>query len=86
MDNETDRLRKLAISAYNAGMPHIIIPTDADLTPPGKRRWKIVRTTRGGRKCAPRLRWYVGPRVYRDLPLLPGNAKMSLAWANGPSE
>jgi hypothetical protein len=39
----------------------IVINTDYDLTPAGKRAARVVQTSRGGRQ----LRWYVGGRLYR---------------------
>lgn len=38
----------------------IVINTDYDLTPAGKRAARVVQTSRGGRQ----LRWYVGGRLY----------------------
>ena len=50
-------------------MPTIVINTTADLTPKGKRTFKVVKTgykTRG-RKCNPQLRWYVGGKCFRTF-------------------
>lgn len=41
----------------------IIIQTNADFTPAGKRNARIVTTTRGGKQ----LRWYVSGKLYRHL-------------------
>lgn len=38
----------------------IVIHTEYDLTPVGKRAARVVQTSRGGRQ----LRWYVGGRLY----------------------
>lgn len=38
----------------------IVIKTEYDLTPAGKRAARVVQTSRGGRQ----LRWYVGGRLY----------------------
>jgi hypothetical protein len=38
----------------------IVINTEYDLTPAGKRVARVVQTSRGGRQ----LRWYVGGRLY----------------------
>jgi hypothetical protein len=38
----------------------IVIDTNYDLTPAGKRVARVVQTSRGGRQ----LRWYVGGRLY----------------------
>ena len=39
----------------------IIIKTNADFTPKGKRTAKVVTVGRGGKQ----LRWYVGGKLYR---------------------
>lgn len=39
--------------------PHIVIKTDLDLTPPGKRSIRIV-TLRQGKA----IRWYLNGRIY----------------------
>ena len=38
----------------------IVIRTEYDLTPIGRRTARVVQTSRGGRQ----LRWYVGGRLY----------------------
>lgn len=55
-----------AIAALPLLASKIIIHTDADLTPKGKRMARWVRTTKDGRKCNSRVRWYVGGKIYRD--------------------
>lgn len=44
----------------------IIIHTDADFTPAGPRKARVVNTDRGGKQ----LRWYVSGRIYRKLPAI----------------
>ena len=39
----------------------IVVQTDADFTPKGKRTARVVRTSRGGTQ----LRWYVAGRIFR---------------------
>lgn len=46
-------------------MLRIIIHTDRDLTPPGKRAARIIRLRRGGRA----IRWYVSGRIYATRPM-----------------
>lgn len=53
-----------AIAAYaSASGRRIIISTDADLTPPGKRYARIVQLRR--RQA---IRWYVSGRIYATRP------------------
>lgn len=54
----------------------IVIHTDADFTPSGKRRAKIAYA----RTRSPRIRWYVSGRIYRTLPVNAENAALSLRW------
>lgn len=54
----------------------IIIHTDRDLTPQGKRVAKVVKTDRGGRQ----LRWYVGGKVYQKMPVTGENVEKSRVW------
>jgi len=53
----------------------IVIHTDRDLTPAGKRRALVVKTTRGQQ-----LRFYVGGRLFRWLAPTPENLKMAQEW------
>jgi hypothetical protein len=50
----------------------IVIQTDADFTPPGKRRAKIAYGNR--------IRWYVGGRIYRTLKPTQENLNLSVEW------
>lgn len=47
-------------------MLKITIQTDADFTPKGKRRARIVQT-RGAFGKGRQLRWYVGGSIYREF-------------------
>ena len=58
----------------------IVIQTNADFTPAGKRSVRLVKTTKAGRKCARHIRWYVGREIYRSLPLTNENIEMSKDW------
>jgi hypothetical protein len=53
----------------------IVIQTDADFTPPGKRTARVI-TTRSGRQ----LRWYVAGRIYRRLPVSVDNVALTKDW------
>ena len=57
-------------------MLKIVIQTDADFTPKGKRRALVVKTSQGGSQ----LRWYVGGRYYRRLPVNAANAELTNKW------
>lgn len=53
----------------------IVIHTDRDLTPKGKRRALVVKTTRGSQ-----LRFYVGGRLFRWLAPTAENIAMAHEW------
>lgn len=53
----------------------IVIQTDADFTPAGKRSARVVQTNRGSQ-----LRWYVSGRVYRRLPPTAENLVLTSRW------
>ena len=56
----------------------IVIQTDADFTPTGKRRAKVAyASTRHAR-----IQWYVGGRVYRSLAITPDNTELSRKWVD----
>ena len=57
-------------------MLKIVIETDADFTPPGKRTARVVQTDRGGRQ----LRFYVSGRIYRAMPPTDENLKLAQRW------
>jgi hypothetical protein len=47
----------------------IIIETNADFTPQGKRTAKIVRHAMSGKKCKPIIRCYVAGKAYMQKEL-----------------
>jgi hypothetical protein len=55
----------------------ITIQTDADFTPMGKRRVRVVTLDRGAR----RIRWYVAGRIYNQLPVTIDAVELSRKWA-----
>ena len=52
----------------------IVIQTDADFTPPGKRRAKVAYGNR--------IRWYVSGRIYRTLAITYENIDLSRRWVD----
>jgi len=80
MTNE-QALREKAIKAFQ-NMQKIVIETDADFTPKGKRRALIVKHTRNGKRTKPHIRWYVGRAAYRSLEPTKENEALSLEWLN----
>ncbi len=54
----------------------IIIKTEADFTPKGKRAAKIVRTRKGKKLPRPVIAWYVGGRFYKHT----FDAKLTNEW------
>jgi hypothetical protein len=63
-------------------MLKITIQTDADFTPKGKRKARVVQTDRGGRQ----LRWYVGGRLYRRLAITAQTTELTQEWINAGKE
>lgn len=59
-------------------MLKIVIQSDADFTPAGKRRAKIAYAN----SRHARLQWYVAGRVYRSLPITDGNIELSRRWVD----
>lgn len=57
-------------------LPKIVIQTNADFTPAGKRRAKVVTMARGNRQ----IHWYVGRNRYHELAVTPGNATLTNEW------
>lgn len=57
----------------------IVIQTDADFTPKGKRTAKVV-TVSGRMGRAQQLRWYVGGKLYRRLAPSPANTALTNEW------
>ena len=60
-------------------LPKITIQTDADFTPKGKRRVRLIRL-RGVTGDTMRLRWYVSGRIYRQLAATQANVQVSKDW------
>lgn len=60
--------RELAIQAYK-NRKTIIIETNADFTPKGKRTAKIVKHALSGKKIKPIIRMYVAGRTYMEKDL-----------------
>ena len=54
----------------------IVIKTDCDLTPAGKRTAKIVRTRKGKKLPFPVIAWYVGGRFHKHET----SAKLTNEW------
>ncbi|NVL49944.1 hypothetical protein F2S72_09345 [Pseudomonas syringae pv. actinidiae] len=64
----------------------IVIQSEADFTPPGKRAARVVRHSMSGRRTADHIRWYVAGKAYRSLPLSKENVQMTAEWkASKPS-
>lgn len=53
----------------------ILIQTDADFTPAGKRSARTVTLIQGQR-----IRWYVSGRIYRTLAVTETNATLTKEW------
>ena len=77
---ESEVAKKLAEASKALRGIEIVIHTDADMTPPGKRRWAVVTHRHNGRKCGKQLRWYVGRKAYRTLPYSADNVALSERW------
>lgn len=54
----------------------IVIHTQADFTPAGKRSARVVRTDRGGRS----LRWYVSGRIFRRMAVNAASISLTRDW------
>lgn len=72
-------LRAIAAAKQLLGR-EIIIQSDADFTPPGKRNVRVVRHQLNGRRAEAHLRWYVAGKAYRSLPLTNSNVALSNSW------
>lgn len=60
-------------------MLKITIQTDADFTPKGKRRARIIPVNNGrGRQ----LRWYVGGKIFRFLAVTNENIALTREWVS----
>lgn len=60
-------------------MQKIVIHTDADFTPAGKRTARCI-TLRSAFGTVQRIRWYVSGRIYRTLPITHDNVKLTNEW------
>lgn len=72
-------LRAIAAAKQVLGR-EIIIQSDADFTPPGKRKVRVVRHQLNGRRAEAHLRWYVAGKAFRSLPLTNSNVALSNSW------
>lgn len=57
----------------------IVIQTNADFTPKGKRTARVVEVS-GRMGKAQQLRWYVGGRLYRRLAATAANVALTNEW------
>ena len=73
-------LERLVSASADLLGKELVIQSDVDLTPPGKRRVQKVRHSLGGRQCGAKIRWYVGRTAYRTLADSPENAELSASW------
>ena len=62
------------------GKTIVIYATDADFTPTGKRTYRVVRHTLNGKRATAHIRWFVGQRAYRSLPLTKPNLDLTRDW------
>jgi hypothetical protein len=62
------------------GKTIVIYATDADFTPAGKRTYRVVRHTLDGKRAVAHIRWFVGQRAYRSLPLTKPNLDLTRDW------
>ena len=60
----------------------IVLQVDGDFTPPGKRTVRVVHYRMNGRRAAPHIRWYVGGKAYRSLPLTNESIALSSEWSS----
>ena len=75
-----------AIAAAQAVLGReIVIQSDADFTPPGKRTVRVVRHRLNGRRTGAHLRWYVSGKAYRSLPLTHDSVSLSESWKGAAS-
>lgn len=79
MDHDEIRLKAIDAAKRVLGR-EIVIQSDADFTPPGKRSFRVVQHTFSGRRAKPHLRWYVGQKSFRSLALTGQNQALSREW------
>lgn len=77
--NEKERQRAIEAGKAMLGR-EVVIATDADFTPPGRRSARIVRHAKNGRGIGPMIRWYVAGKAYRSLPLSESNMSLTNEW------
>jgi hypothetical protein len=79
--HETSDLTRRAIEAGKVLLGReIVIQTNADLTPPGKRVARVVHHAKSGRRTGPQIRWYVAGSCFRNLKLTEQNTLLSAEW------
>lgn len=61
-------------------MEKIVIQTNADFTPAGKRMVRVVSHARSGKKIAKSIRLYVAGKIYATLPITEENMKLAMEW------
>jgi hypothetical protein len=59
----------------------IIIQTDADWTPKGKRAARVVEL-RGQMGRVRMIRWYVSGHIYHQLPITEANVSLTREWVS----
>ena len=64
----------------------IVIQSNGDFTPPGKRTARIVRHALNGRRAVPQIRWYVGSKAYRTLALTNDNVQLTGNWKDAGAQ
>lgn len=70
IDTSSNDITQRAIAAGKVLLGRVlVINTDADLTPAGTRKLRIVSHTKGGRRTARHIRLYVAGKIFRNLPL-----------------
>lgn len=77
--NEKERQRAIAAGKVLLGR-EVVIPADADFTPPGSRSARIVKHAKNGRRTDLMIRWYVAGKAYRTLQLSAENVQLTSDW------
>jgi hypothetical protein len=80
MNNESVNQQAMMAAAALLGRV-LLIRTEADLTPAGKRTARIVQHAKNGRRTPPHIRWYVGGKAYRSLSLTEKNIAVTGDWS-----
>lgn len=79
MENLDLTQRAIAVAQVLLGR-ELLIKTTADFTPPGRRTARVVQHAKNGRRTGAHLRWYVGGRTFRSLPLTTDSVALTNAW------